>query len=149
MVGDPLRTIDDNGTNSRKNTPGSSRRPVQGTTHRAGSARPVAVMFWLGAAVVLAWLLLAGRTDAAMAAAPWLFLASWFVYVTQWRPFLRTDTHGFEIVNGLRDHRIPYGAVEDIEVRYTVTVRVAGRRYVKLGSPYAAGCLRVRIQPRQ
>ena len=70
-----------------------------------------------------------------MAAAPWLFLASWFVYVAQWRPLLRTDAHGFELVNGLRDHRIPFAAVDDVEVRYTVVVRAAGRRYVSWGAP--------------
>lgn len=135
MVGDPLRTIDNNGTNSRKNTPGSSGSPSTGKTHRAGSARPVAATVWLGAAVVLAWLVLAGRTEAALEAAPWLFLASWVVYVAQWRPLLRTDVHGFELVNGLRDHRIPFAAVDDVEVRYTVVVRAAGRRYVSWGAP--------------
>lgn len=133
MVGDPLRTIDESGTNSRKNNPGSQGARTT-ATHRAGSARPVAVMIWLGAAVVLAWLLLAGRTDAAMAAAPWLVLAGWFVYVMQWRPFLRTDTHGFEIVNGLRDHRIPFDAVDDIEIRHTVVVR-AGDGDTSVGEP--------------
>lgn len=138
MVGDPLRTIDESGTNSRRNNPGSQGAWTT-ATHRAGSARPVAVMIWLGAAVVLAWLLLAGRTDAAMAAAPWLVLAAWFVYVMQWRPFLRTDRHGFEIVNGLRDHRIPFDAVDDIEIRHTVVVRAGGRRYVSWGAPTPPG----------
>ena len=135
MVGDPLRTVDSSATNSRKNASGSAGRPSRGRTHRAGSARPVAVAVWLCAAVVMAWLLLAGRTEAALAAAPWLFLASWFVYVAQRRPFLRTDAHGFELVNGLRDHRIPFEAVDDVEVRYTVAVRAAGRRYVSWGAP--------------
>ena len=139
MVGDPLRTVDNSGTDSRNHSSGSTGSPSTGTTHRTGSARPVAVTVWLGAAVVLAWLLLAGRTDAAVAAAPWLFLASWFVYVAQWRPFLRTDAHGFQLVNGLRDHRIPFGAVDDVEVRYTVVVRAAGRRYVSWGAPTPPG----------
>ncbi|WP_224046652.1 hypothetical protein [Arthrobacter sp. NicSoilB4] len=133
-----MRTIVNSGTNSPNDTSGRSSASA-GTTHRAGSARPVAVTVWLCAAVVMAWLLLAGRTEAAMAAAPWLFLASWFVYAAQWRPLLRTDAHGFELVNGLRDHRIPYEAVEDIEVRYTVAVRAAGRRYVSWGAPTPPG----------
>lgn len=74
-----------------------------------------------------------------MEAAPWLFLASWFVYVAQWRPLLRTDADGFELVNGLRDHRIPFAAVDDVEVRYTVVVRAAGRRYVSWGAPTPPG----------
>ena len=130
-----MRTVDNSGTNSRPASPGSTRLPSAGTTHRAGSARPVAVPLWLCAAVILAWLLLAGRTEAAAAAAPWLFLASWFVYAAQWRPCLRTNARGFELINGLRDHRIPFAAVEDIEVRYTVAVRAGGRRYVSWGAP--------------
>jgi hypothetical protein len=97
------------------------------------------VAVWLGAAVVLPWFLLAGRTEAAMAAAPWLFLASWFVYVSQWRPSLRTEVHGLELVNGLRDHWIPFGAIDDIEVRHTVVVRAAGRRYASWGAPTTPG----------
>ena len=139
MVGDLLRAVDSSARNSRNNASGSAGRPSPGRTHRAGSARPVAVAVWLCAAVVMAWLLLAGRTEAALAAAPWLFLASWFVYVAQWRPFLRTDAHGFELVNGLRDHRIPFGAVDDVEVRYAVVVRAAGRRYVSWGAPTQPG----------
>ena len=96
-------------------------------------------MVWLVATVVPAWLLLAGRTEAAIAAAPWLFLASWFVYVAQWRPCLRTDAHGFQLDNGLRDHRIPFDAVDDIEVRFTVVVRAAGRRYTSWGAPTPPG----------
>lgn len=141
MVGDPLRTVDNSGTDSRNKGSGSTGSRTTVTTRRAGSARPVAVTVWLCAAVVLAWLLLAGRTEAAMAAAPWLFLASWFVYAAQWRPLLRTDAHGFELVNGLRDHRIPYEAVEDIEVRHTVAVRAAGRRYVSWGAPTPPGAI--------
>ena len=106
MVGDPVRTIDESGTNSRRDTPGSSGAGTTGTTHRAGSARPVAVTFWLGAAVVLAWLLLAGRMDAAQAAAPWLVLAAWFVYVMQVAAVAPDGHARIEIVNGLRDHRI-------------------------------------------
>ena len=58
-------------------------------------------------------------------AAPWLVLVSWFVYVAQWRPCLRVDGNGFELINGLSDHQIPFDTVEDIEVRYA---RAAGLR---------------------
>lgn len=135
MVGDPLRTID----NSRNDASGSSGTRTTATTHRTRSARPVAVAVWLCTAVVLVSLVMAGRTEAAFAAAPWLVLASWFVYVAQWRPFLRTDAHGFELVNGLRDHRIPFEAVDDVEVRFTVAVRAAGQRYVSWGAPTPPG----------
>ena len=59
----------------------------------------------------------------------------WFVYTSQWRPCLRVDGSGFEVINGLRDHRIPFGTVEDIEVRYTTVIWASGKKYVSWGAP--------------
>jgi hypothetical protein len=109
--------------------------PRPAITHRAASARPVAAGVWIGAAGTLTWLLVAGDTNTALHAAPWLVLLSWFVYASQWRPCLRIDRSGFEVINGLRDHRIPFGTVKDIEVRYTTTIWAAGRKYVSWGAP--------------
>lgn len=107
-------------------------RPV--ITHRQPSARPLAVGLWLLAACTLAWLA-AGDMKASADTAPWLILMSWFAYTSQWRPCLRVDGSGFELINGLRDHRIPFGTVQDIEVRYTTAIRAAGKRYVSWGAP--------------
>ena len=74
-----------------------------------------------------------------MDAAPWLVLVSWFVYVAQWLPCLRVDGDGFTLINGLRDHRIPFDTVQDVEVRYAVTVRAAGKKYVSWGAPTPPG----------
>ena len=70
-----------------------------------------------------------------MTASPWLVLVSWTVYIAQWRPCLRVDGSGFEIVNGLRDHRIPFETVEDVEVRQSVVIRASGRKYASWGAP--------------
>ena len=35
---------------------------------------------------------------------------------------VRVDGSGFEVLNGLRHHRIPFGKVEDIEVRYSTDI---------------------------
>ena len=104
-------------------------------THRTASARPVSVVVWLLAAGTLGWLLAANDTNTAVRAAPWLFLMCWFVYTSQWRPCLRVDDSGFEVINGLRDHRIPFGKVEDIEVRYTTVIWASGKKYVGWGAP--------------
>ena len=104
-------------------------------THRAPSARAVAAAVWLLAAGTLSWLLVGGATTAAGDAAPWLILLSWFVYVAQWRPCLRVDGYGFEVINGWRDHRIPFGTIEDIEVRFTTVIWAEGRKYVSWGAP--------------
>lgn len=79
-------------------------------THRSASARPLAAALWLFAAGTLTWLLVAGATKTAADVLPWLILVSWFAYIAQWRPCLRVDGHGFELINGMRDHRIPFGA---------------------------------------
>jgi hypothetical protein len=39
------------------------------------------------------------------------------------------------VINGWRDHRIPFGAVEDIEVRFTTVIWAAGKKYVSWGAP--------------
>lgn len=116
--------------------PDSARRD---RTHRSASGRPVAVAVWAGAAGTLCWLLASGETRAAVDAAPWLVLVSWFVYVAQWLPCLRVDGDGFALINGLRDHRIPFDTVQDVEVRYAVAVRAAGKKYVSWGAPTPPG----------
>ncbi|MFP3460872.1 hypothetical protein R5O87_08505 [Arthrobacter globiformis] len=112
-----------------------TRQEWAAVTHRSPSARPLAAALWLFAAGTLAWLLVAGATKTAADAAPWLVLVAWFAYVAQWRPCLLIVGDGFEVINGLRDHRIPYGAIEDIEVRYTTVICAGGRKYVSWGSP--------------
>lgn len=99
------------------------------------SAKVVSLLVWAGSAAAVGWLLLAGRGGAAAAAAPWLAAASLLVYLTQWQPRLIVGANGFDVVNGLRRHRIPFAAVDDVEVRYTVTVKAAGKRYVSWGAP--------------
>ncbi|MCX6500262.1 MAG: hypothetical protein NTU93_15930 [Arthrobacter sp.] len=39
------------------------------------------------------------------------------------------------MINGLRDHWIPFGRVEDIEVRFTTAIWAAGKKYVSWGAP--------------
>jgi hypothetical protein len=115
---------------------GSGRFPTTGpaVTHRSASARPMAAVVWLFAAGTLVWLLAAGATNAAIHAAPWLLLLSWVVYTSQWRPCLRVDGSGFQVINGLRDHQIPFGTVKDIEVRYNTTIWASGKKYVSWGA---------------
>lgn len=122
---------------TRQSNSGSDRFTTTGPTitHRSASSRPVAAVVWLSAAGTLVWLLAAGATNAAIHAAPWLVLLSWLVYTSQWRPCLRVDGSGFQVINGLRDHQIPFGTVKDIEVRYNTTIWAAGKKYVSWGAP--------------
>lgn len=99
------------------------------------SGRYVALAVWAGSVLAVGWLLADGKSGPAAAAAPWLAAASLLVYLTQWQPRLIIDAGAFELLNGLRRHRIPFAAVDDVEVRYTVTVKAAGRKYVSWGAP--------------
>lgn len=112
-----------------------SRSQTKPRTFKEPSGRVVSLLVWAGSATAVGWLLLAGRGGAAAAAAPWLAAASLLVYLTQWQPRLIIGADGFELVNGLRRHRIPFAAVDDLEVRHTVTVKAAGKRYVSWGAP--------------
>jgi hypothetical protein len=136
MEGDHFQTSNREPVNGQPNSvPGLDTTARPATTHRSASARPVAAAVWLFAAGTLAWLVIAGDTNSALHAAPWLALLSWFIYVSQWRPCLRIDGSGFEIINGLRNHQIPFGAVRDIEVRLTTVIWAGGRKYVCWGAP--------------
>lgn len=104
-------------------------------TFKEPSGRVVSLLVWAGSAAGIGWLMLAGRGGAAVAAAPWLAAAALLVYLTQWQPRLIVGADKFDVVNGLRRHRIPFAAVDDVEVRYSVTVRAAGRKYVSWGAP--------------
>lgn len=131
-----MQTSNEEPTKGQSNS-GSSRYATAGPvkTHRPASARPVAAGVWLFAAGTLAWLLAAGDTNAAIHAAPSLALLSWFLYASQWRPCLRVNGSGYEVINGLRNHHIPFASVQDIEVRYTTVIWAAGKKYVSWGAP--------------
>lgn len=93
---------------------------------------------------MVGWLVLAGGWAAVAGPAPWLGLAAWVAYVTQWQPCLVVDGSTFAVVNGVRTHRIPVGVIEDVGVRYTVTVTAAGKRYRSWGCADTARCVRCR-----
>lgn len=130
-----MRTSNDDPLNGRLNDAARTASPRPAVAYRAASARPVAAVIWILAAGTLGWLLTAGDARALVHATPWLCLVSWVVYASQWRPCLRVDGAGYDVVNGLREHRIPFGLVEDVEVRYTTTIRAAGKKYVSWGAP--------------
>lgn len=108
------------------------------------SSRWVSLAVWAGSAVAVGWLVLAGRPGAATAAAPWLAALALLVYLTQWLPRLVVEDGGFDVENGLRRHWIPFSSIEDLEVRRSVVIRAAGRKFVSWGAPtpqsaFAAG----------
>jgi hypothetical protein len=96
-------------------------------------------MIWAIAAALTAWFAVSGNWSAGATIVPWLALAAWLAYTTQWRPCLVIHQSGFDVVNLLRTHRIPFAAVTGIEIRHAVTIRAGSRRYVSWGAPTPPG----------
>ena len=120
-----------------------------GRTHRAGSARPVAVAVWLCAAVVMAWLLLAGRTEAATGSGA---VAVPGVLVRVRGAVAAVPPDGRARVRARQRSPRPPDTVRGGRRRRGPLRRGGqgrGTALRQLGSPDAAGCLRRRIQPRQ
>ena len=139
-MGDQLGTTDYNSQTRRAGRSGGAARwsPLL-TTHRSAYAHQLAVLGWLGVGASLGPLLLVGETRDGVAAAPWHLLASWLIYCTLWRPCVRTLTDGYELVNPLRSHRIPYPAVYDVQMRHPVAIRAEGRRFGSWSTPTRTG----------
>ncbi len=51
------------------------------------------------------------------------------VYALFWRPAVIVDAEGVELRNVLRDVRVPWAALQDVDTKYTLTLRAGGRRY--------------------
>ena len=135
-----MGTTDYNPPNRRAgHSGGTARRSPLLTTHRSAYAHPLAVLGWLGVGASLGLLLLVGETTDGVEAAPWHFLASWLIYCTLWRPCVRTLADGYELVNPLRNHRIPYPAVYDVQVRHPGAIRAEGRRFGIWSTPTRTG----------
>jgi len=88
---------------------------------------PVAlVVWWVWVAFALANLIdlaVQGRDHFAAEVAAILILVTGIAYVTAFRPRVITDDSGITIRNPLRDHHVPWGCVQDMDVRDSLEVR--------------------------
>lgn len=73
----------------------------------------------------------------------------WFVWLTFWRPCVVTGDEGVELRNLVRDVQIPYDAIEDVETRFSLTVRAGGRAYSAWGAPAPSGASSLRDAARR
>lgn len=112
-----------------------SRVPAQTRTARPGGVRakpdlyrsPVApLVWWIWAAFALANLIdlaVQGRDHFALVVAAILILVTGVAYVAAFRPRVLADDAGITIRNPLRDHHVPWGCVQDVELRDSLEVR--------------------------
>jgi Bacterial PH domain len=78
---------------------------------------------WLVIAVaVLIDLAVQGRNHAALVATAVVLAISGIVYACAWRPRIVADSGGVTVVNPLRDHRVPWGSVDKVDVVTAVRV---------------------------
>lgn len=100
-------------------------------TFRKRRGRQITVAAWLVAALgISAQLLLNWRGAFDHVLIPWLVLASWIIYVLQWRPRLTIAQSGLELCNGVETHYLPYPAIDDVQNRYKVIIKANGKKYV-------------------
>jgi hypothetical protein len=78
---------------------------------------------WLVVAVItLVDLAIQGRDHAAAVTAALVVVISAVVYACAWRPSIVADLGGVTVANPLRDHRVPWAAVANVDVVHSVRV---------------------------
>jgi hypothetical protein len=78
---------------------------------------------WLVVAVItLVDLAIQGRDHAAAVTVALVVAISAVVYACAWRPCIVADLAGIKVVNPLRDYRVPWAAVANVDVVHTVRV---------------------------
>jgi PH (Pleckstrin Homology) domain-containing protein len=81
---------------------------------------------WLIVALItLVDLAVQGRDHVALITAVAVLAISAGVYACAWRPCIVADTTGITVANPLRDHRVPWAAVTNVDVVNTVRVHCA------------------------
>lgn len=111
---------------ARRSTPAGAAGPV---TLRPLGARIVAVTTWVVAAGSLA-ITTGSAPGELLRSAPFLLLICWVAYLVLWRPLVRVDSDGVELVNVLRRVRVPYAALREVQTRWALTLFTDNARYV-------------------
>lgn len=123
------------------------RRPSGAATRPEPAAiavrSPASVVVFAAVALLCAALVadaaLRGRWDVALAALPAVALLLWVSWLVFARPCLRLCPAGLDVVNVLRTTSVPWGEVEDVELRHQVVVLTrSGERLLCWGAPASA-----------
>jgi len=87
-------------------------------------------------ALLLVDALVRGGLATTLLIAPWMLLVLWAVYVVVFASTVTTDAAGIRVQNFLRRTVVPWGAIEDVELRYQLVITTrAGRRIACYGGP--------------
>jgi hypothetical protein len=125
---------------------------MQPKVFRSTGARVAAWAWLVFAAANLADVAVRGRDLAALIAAAVLLLGSGLAYVLGLRPRVVADENGVQVHNPLRDVRIPWPALHDVEVTDTLLLHCTGdgdrRLRVKAAAMHTSPRARARAERR-
>ncbi|WP_171814335.1 PH domain-containing protein [Arthrobacter dokdonensis] len=99
--------------------------------------RVLASAAWAFCAFFALNLLLTGTAASTWHFLPALALAAWAVFLLLWRPRLTVGADGLTVVNILRSHRIPFGALQAVRVGQSVSLETTAKRIPSWGAPGA------------
>lgn len=99
--------------------------------------RVLAVAAWAFCAFFAVNLLLTGTAASIWHFLPWLLLVAWALYVLLWQPKVDVGADGLTVVNILRVHRIPFGALKAVRVTQNVSFDTTAGRIPSWGAPGA------------
>ncbi|RAN70796.1 hypothetical protein B5P43_34720 [Bacillus sp. SRB_336] len=97
--------------------------------------RVLASVAWAFCAFFALNLLLTGTAASVWHFLPSLVLAAWAVFLLLWRPRLMVGADGLTVVNILRSHRIPFGALKAVRVAQSVSLDTTSKRIPSWGAP--------------
>lgn len=93
------------------------------------------IVGWVVCLFFAANLVLTGTPHIVLQYLPWLVFAAWVLYLFFWRPCLIVKADRMRVVNLIREHRIPFGAVLSYRVLQTVTIETTAGRIASWGAP--------------
>lgn len=82
-------------------------------------------------------LVMVGRPTSIWHFLPWLLFVAWGIFVLLWRPRLTVRPDGLTVNNLLRDHDIPFGALNALRVVQSVNFDTKAGRISSWGAPGA------------
>lgn len=103
--------------------------------YRPTLSRVLAVLYVV---IALWWLwadLAARGAGRALTLVPVLLAVGTVVYALLWRPCVRVDADGVVLRNVLRDVRVPWAALEEVDTRYTLTLHTSTGAYQSWAAP--------------
>lgn len=93
------------------------------------------IVGWIVCLLFAVNLVLTGTLDTVLRFLPWLVFAAWVLFLLFWRPCIVVAADRLRVINLIRQHSIPFGAVVSYRVMQTVTIETTAGRIASWGAP--------------